>query len=141
MNKQRTFKISIIRPGKPPYNTEGKALIIPSYDGYIGILCDRQPLLSLMSTGLVCIKSISGQNTYFAISGGFAEVQNNEVTLLCDFIVTTNDLPEKLDSSNNDKKLYKKFFTKEVSTMTEEEKREYLIQMLDAKISKNLAQE
>ena len=90
----RILKISIIRPGRPPYNTEGTSLTIPSNDGYLGILYDRKPLLSLMKAGLITITNVNGKKTYFAVSGGFAEVENNEVTLLCDSVITSIDISE-----------------------------------------------
>lgn len=137
MNK--TLKISIVRPGKPPYNTEGKALNIPSCDGYIGILPNRQPLLSIMNSGIVSITNTNDKKTYFAISGGFAEVIDNEISLLCDIVVTTKDLPNKSSETSEKesiKKTTSKFYTTDVSKLTESEKREYLISLLSAKISK-----
>ena len=132
----RTLKISIIRPGRPPYNTEGTTLTIPSYDGYLGILYDRQPLLSLMEAGLVTITNVNGKKTYFAVSGGFAEVENNSVTLLCDSVVTSNDISENNQQEISEKKdSAPKFYQKDASQMNESEKHEYLIQMLRSKLN------
>ena len=139
----RTLKISILRPGRPPYNTEGTTLTIPSYDGYLGILCDRQPLLSLMKAGLITITNVNGKKTYFAVSGGFAEVENNEVTLLCDSVITSNDISEKKQnniSENNQEETpqehysVSKFYLKDASQMNESEKYEYLVEMLNYKL-------
>lgn len=138
----KTLKISIIRPGRPPYNTEGTSLVIPGVDGYLGIMSDRQPLLSIMNAGVVSISNTNGKKTYFAISGGFAEVVDNSVTLLCDSVVTTNDIQEQTDEvaeTDNNKKTLKKLYAKDFSTLSESEKREYLIGLLEAKISKELA--
>ena len=137
----KTLKISIIRPGKQPYNTEGTSLVIPGVDGYLGIMNDRQPLLSIMNAGVVSISNPNGKKTYFAISGGFAEVVDNSVTLLCDSVVTTNDIQEQNDEvaeNESNKKTLKKLYTKDFSKLSEAEKREYLIGLLNAKISKEL---
>ncbi len=131
----KTLKISIIRPGRPPYNIEGTSLTIPSYDGYMGVLADRQPLLSIMNAGIVSITNTNGKKTYFAISGGFAEVADNSVTMLCDSVITTKDIPETSPEQESSKKINKKIFTKDFSKLTEQEKREYLIGLLKAKIS------
>ena len=131
----RTLKISIIRPGRPPYNTEGTALTIPSYDGYLGILYDRQPWLSLMKAGLVTITNVNGKKTYFAVSGGFAEVENNVVSLLCDSVITSNDVSEKkTDKIPQEVVTVPKFYLKDTSQMSESEKYNYLLDMLHCKL-------
>ncbi len=91
---ENSIKISIVRPGKQTLKTEGISLQIPGYDGSIGIMHNRQPLVTLMDSGLICIKSFNGKKSYFAVSGGFAEIQDNVATLLCDSIITPEDLPE-----------------------------------------------
>ena len=132
----RTLKISIIRPGRPPYNTEGTTLTIPSYDGYLGILYDRKPLLSLMQAGLVTITNVNGKKTYFAVSGGFAEVENNSVTLLCDSVVTSNDVSDNNQQETSEKQdSTPKFYLKDASQMNESEKYAYLVQMLRNKLN------
>lgn len=131
----RTLKISIIRPGRPPYNTEGTSLTIPSNDGYLGILYDRKPLLSLMKAGLITITNVNGKKTYFAVSGGFAEVENNEVTLLCDSVITSNDISEnKQEEIPQEHYSVPKFYLKDASKMNESEKYKYLIEMLHCKL-------
>ncbi len=131
----RTLQISIIRPGRPPYNTEGTSLTIPSYDGYLGILYDRKPLLSLMKEGLVTITNVNGKKTYFAVSGGFAEVENNSVTLLCDSVVTSNDVSDNNQQKTSEKQdSAPKFYLKDASQMNESDKYKYLVEMLRSRL-------
>ena len=127
MNK--FLKISVVRPGKQPIKTEGVALQIPSYDGLLGILPGRQSLLSLLNPGIISITAENGQKTHFATSGGFAEVHNDVVSLLCDTIITTKEIPDNSSETNSNQV----FYTKDVSIMTEPQKREYLIEMLRSK--------
>ena len=124
MNK--FLKISVVRPGKQPIKTEGVAMQIPSYDGLLGIMPGRKSLLSLLNPGIVSITAENGQKTIFATSGGFAEVHNDTVTLLCDTIITTKEVPD-VESKQI-------FYTKDISSMTDSEKHEYLIEMLRSKI-------
>ncbi len=130
----RTLQISIIRPGRPPYNTEGTALSIPSYDGYLGILYDRQPLLSLMKAGLITITNVNGKKTYFAVSGGFAEVENNVVTLLCDSVITSNDISDNEQPEDS----ASKFYLKDASQMNESDKYKYLVEMLRTRLKQEI---
>ena len=127
MNK--SLKISVVRPGKQPIKTEGVALQIPSYDGLLGIKPGRQSLLSILNPGIISITSESGQKTLFATSGGFAEVHNDVVSLLCDSIITTKEIPNTESEQV--------FYTKDISTMNDSEKRTYLIEMLRSKTEEN----
>ena len=127
MNK--SLKISVVRPGKQPIKTEGIALQIPSYDGLLGIKPGRQSLLSILNPGIISITSESGQKTLFATSGGFAEVHNDVVSLLCDSIITTKEIPNTESEQV--------FYTKDISTMNDTEKRTYLIEMLRSKVEEN----
>lgn len=127
MNK--SLKISVVRPGKQPIKTEGIALQIPSYDGLLGIKPGRQSLLSILNPGIISITSENGQKTLFATSGGFAEVHNDVVSLLCDSIITTKEIPNTESEQV--------FYTKDISTMNDSEKRTYLIEMLRSKTEEN----
>ncbi|MBP5468398.1 MAG: F0F1 ATP synthase subunit epsilon [Candidatus Riflebacteria bacterium] len=127
MNK--SLKISVVRPGKQPINTEGVALQIPSFDGLLGIKPGRQSLLSILNPGIISITSENGQKTLFATSGGFAEVHNNVVSLLCDSIITTKEIP----NTESDQV----FYTKDITSMNDTEKRTYLIEMLRRKTEEN----
>ena len=120
------LKISVVRPGKQPIKTEGVALQIPSFDGLLGIKLGRQSLLSILNPGIVSITSENGQKTIFATSGGFAEVHNDVVCLLCDSIITTKEI--------SDTKSEQPFYTKDISQMNDSEKRAYLVDMLRSKV-------
>ena len=102
---------------------------IPSYDGLLGIKPGRQSLLSILNPGIISITSESGQKTLFATSGGFAEVHNDVVSLLCDSIITTKEIP-----NTESEQL---FYTKDISSMNDTEKRTYLIEMLRSKVEEN----
>ncbi len=127
MNK--SLKISVVRPGKQPIKTEGVTLQIPSFDGLLGIKPGRQSLLSILNPGIISITSESGQKTLFATSGGFAEVHNDVVILLCDSIITTKEIPNT--------EAERVFYTKDITTMNDSEKRAYLIDMLRSKTEEN----
>ena len=49
----KSFKIAIVRPGKQTLRTEGIGLQFPGWNGSIGVLYGRQPLMSVMEPGLI----------------------------------------------------------------------------------------
>jgi F-type H+-transporting ATPase subunit epsilon len=56
---------------------------LPGTEGRMGILPNHSPLLSTLDFGEVMVRK-SGQEEYFAIGGGFVEVQPDHVIVLAD---------------------------------------------------------
>ena len=57
------------------------SLSFPLYDGQIGVLPGRAPLVGRLGTGELKLQSASGSRSYF-IDGGFAQVKGSVVSLL-----------------------------------------------------------
>lgn len=91
---EKSIKISIVRPGKAVLTTEASHLVIPAWNGEMGIFYNRLPLMSTMAPGLITLTNENGKKSFFATTGGFAEVENNKVTLLCDSLITQDTIPE-----------------------------------------------
>lgn len=56
---------------------------LPGREGVIGVLPNHSPLLTVLSFGEVYTRK-SGEEQYFAVGGGFAEVQPDKVIVLAD---------------------------------------------------------
>jgi F-type H+-transporting ATPase subunit epsilon len=56
---------------------------LPGSEGRMGILANHAPLLTTLAFGEVIIRR-DGQEEFFAIGGGFAEVQPDKVIVLAD---------------------------------------------------------
>ena len=56
-------------------------MAFPAWDGEVGILHDRAPLLYKMGTGELRVESPEGNHTLF-VDGGFAQMVENRLTLL-----------------------------------------------------------
>ena len=86
-----TFYLEIITPEKVVFKNEADELIVPTTTGEVGILANHVPLLSQISLGELIIKQ--GQKEHaLAISGGFLDVANNQVTILADYAVRSEDI-------------------------------------------------
>merc|ERR1712151_1258106 len=57
-------------------------LILPSSTGQLGILADHAPLLTALDIGVMRLKT-DGNWASIVLMEGFAEVENNKVTILC----------------------------------------------------------
>ena len=61
---------------------KAEELILPSSTGQLGILTDHAPLLTALDIGVMRLKSDAGW-TSIVLMEGFAEVEDNKVTILC----------------------------------------------------------
>jgi F-type H+-transporting ATPase subunit epsilon len=76
-----TIIVRVIAPDKTVWDSEAEEVILPSTTGQLGVLTGHAPLLTALDTGVMRVRA--GKNWVpIALMGGFAEVENNEVTIL-----------------------------------------------------------
>ncbi|NET50679.1 MAG: F0F1 ATP synthase subunit epsilon [Merismopedia sp. SIO2A8] len=73
--------VRVIAPDKTVWDADAEEIILPSTTGQLGILGGHAPLLTALDTGVMRVRE---DKTWLSIAlmGGFAEVENNEVTIL-----------------------------------------------------------
>jgi F-type H+-transporting ATPase subunit epsilon len=76
-----TLIVRVVAPDKTVWDSEAEEVILPSTTGQLGILTGHAPLLSALDTGVMRVRSDKNW-VAIALMGGFAEVENNEVTIL-----------------------------------------------------------
>nr|YP_009396411.1 ATP synthase CF1 subunit epsilon [Polysiphonia scopulorum]ARW65597.1 ATP synthase CF1 subunit epsilon [Polysiphonia scopulorum] len=76
-----TLKIRVIAPDKIVWDAEAEEIILPSSTGQLGILTGHIPLLTALDIGVMRVR-INKEWKPIILLGGFAEVQNNDVTIL-----------------------------------------------------------
>jgi len=77
-----SFHVRVIAPDKVIWDSDVEELILPSSTGQLGILTDHAPLLTALDIGVMRLKSETGWNS-IVLMEGFAEVEDNKVTVLC----------------------------------------------------------
>lgn len=76
-----TLTVRVISPDKTVWDSSAEEVILPSTTGQLGILTGHAPLLSALEIGVMRVRP--GKDwVAIALMGGFAEVENNEVTIL-----------------------------------------------------------
>lgn len=73
----------IVTQERTVFSGEVDAVNLPGSEGRLGILPNHTPLLTTLSYGEVIVRQ-SGQDQYFAVGGGFAEIQPDKVIVLAD---------------------------------------------------------
>ena len=78
---QDKFSIEIISPDKSILKSDANEVIIPSYEGEMGILKDHITLITFLRPGLMIIKIDNKKNTFF-VEDGIVEFSNNQLLIL-----------------------------------------------------------
>lgn len=76
-----TLKIRVIAPDRTVWNAEAEEVILPSSTGQLGILTGHIPLLTALDIGVMRVR-IKKDWIPIVLLGGFAEVENNIITIL-----------------------------------------------------------
>ena len=87
------FTVEIISPGQTILKQETKEVIIPSFEGQMGILNNHIPLITFLRPGIITIKA-EGEKKYY-VEEGTVEFSNNNLLILTS---TARDLTD-LDKS------------------------------------------
>tara|TARA_B100002019_G_C20745813_1_gene346124 strand:+ start:114 stop:503 length:390 start_codon:yes stop_codon:yes gene_type:complete len=72
--------VEIITPESSFLKSEAIEVVIPSYEGYLGILKDHIPLITFLRPGIISIKN-QEEEKYF-IEEGTVEFSNNNLLIL-----------------------------------------------------------
>ena len=87
----KNLLLQIITPEKIVYSDEIDEIVVPAIDGEIAILPNHINLLTQIVPGeLIVKKGISTQ--LIAITGGFLEINNNEINILADYAIKAQDV-------------------------------------------------
>ena len=93
------FKVDIVNPEKSFYTNEvATEVVLPAFEGEMGILKDHIPLISFLKPGLVIVQSKSGEERFY-IEDGIVEFKDNILTILTSTIFNLKELQKnKLQS-------------------------------------------
>ena len=76
------FHLQIVTRQEAVFDEPVTALTLPGEDGHFGVLAHHAPIVSVLAAGDAVIRQGVREQT-IEIEGGFLEMSNNRVTLLC----------------------------------------------------------
>ena len=85
------LRLVIVTPERTLFDEPVSALRFPLYDGDIGILPGRLPLIGRLGSGELKVTTASGERSFF-IDGGFAQVEGEVISLLTHRAIAVSDL-------------------------------------------------
>jgi len=115
------FKIEIINPEKSFFSKEDVTeVVVPSFEGEMGILKDHISIISFLKPGIIKVFSKSGEERYF-VQDGILEFKNNNLSILTSSIFDTKNIDKnKINEILKDAE--KELFNKEI-----DDQKKYLI--------------
>ena len=86
------FKIEIVNPEKSFLVKEDVSeVVVPAYEGEMGILKDHISIISFLKPGIIKILSKSGEENYY-VEDGIVEFKNNNLSILTSFIFNVSEI-------------------------------------------------
>ena len=86
------FKLEIVNPEKSFLLKEDVTeVVIPAFEGEMGILKDHISIISFLKPGIIKIHSKSGEENYY-VEDGIVEFKNNDLSVLTSSIFNLKEL-------------------------------------------------
>ena len=69
-------------------------VVVPAYEGEIGILKDHISIISFLKPGIIKVCSKSGEDSYY-VNDGIIEFKNNNLSILTSLILNLKDIDKE----------------------------------------------
>lgn len=96
------LNIQVIAPDRTVWDAKAEEVILPSSTGQLGILKDHAPLLTALDIGVMRVR-IDKEWVPIVLMGGFAEIENNELTILVNGAEEASEIDLETAQQNLDK--------------------------------------
>jgi len=94
----KIIRCVVVTPERTVLDREANLVVVPAFDGEIGILAGHAPTLARLAAGEMRVLGGPGSTSYF-VEGGFAQVQDDVVTVLTPRVRTLKELdPTRLET-------------------------------------------
>jgi len=88
---EQSLKCVVVTPEKSVLDESADFIVVPMFDGELGIALNRQPLIGRLGFGELRIMQGNQSKNYY-VDGGFVQVRDNVVTVLTSKAVSAKDV-------------------------------------------------
>lgn len=82
------LQVQVVSPSRIVFEGSASALMVPGWDGQLGVLPGHAPLLALLGSGPLTVELLEGGSDVFYVLGGVMKVERDVVTLLTEYAGT-----------------------------------------------------
>jgi F-type H+-transporting ATPase subunit epsilon len=75
--------VRIISAERAVYDGEADAVVVPAFDGEVGILPRHAPLMTLLGKGAMTVRNGADERV-FDVRGGFLQVVNDKISVVAE---------------------------------------------------------
>ena len=89
------YSLEIVNPEKSfLLKDDVTEVVVPAYEGEIGILKDHISIISFLKPGIIKVFSKSGEDSYY-VNDGIIEFKNNNLSILTSLILNLKDIDKR----------------------------------------------
>ena len=87
-----SLKCTVVAPERTAFEQESAFVVVPLFDGELGIAPGHTPLIGRLGYGELRITLTNGEKQRYYVDGGFVEVAHGEVTILTGRVIAGQDV-------------------------------------------------
>lgn len=90
---EATLSVRVVSPAATVFEGSATAVVIPAWDGEVGILPRHAPMIALLGRGRLVVTSTDRTSDQFWVAGGVFKVLDDVVTVLTEY--ASNEPPDE----------------------------------------------
>lgn len=87
-----TLNVEIVSPDRRVFKGDALGVRAPGVEGSFEVLVNHAPMVAAFGVGSIRVTTADNQHIYYATSGGFLEVLENDVTVLAETAEPASDI-------------------------------------------------
>lgn len=87
-----TLELQVVSPGRTVFEGQVSSLVLPAWDGRVGILPGHAPYVAILGAGSLDVDLPGGGSERFFVRGGVVQIDRDRVTVLSEY--ADAELPE-----------------------------------------------
>jgi F-type H+-transporting ATPase subunit epsilon len=91
-----TFNFELVSPERVLFSGEVDAVVLPATEGDMTVLAGHSPVMTTLKTGFLVITSTPGNGRRVLVRGGFADVNQNGLTVLAERALPEEELTQEI---------------------------------------------
>lgn len=92
MANKKIIKAQVLTPQGSRFSGDVISITVPGASGNFQMLYNHAPIISSLDVGRVDIQKADKSTLTYAVSGGFVEMSDNQVTLLAERAIAPDDI-------------------------------------------------
>jgi F-type H+-transporting ATPase subunit epsilon len=91
-----TFNFELVSPERVLFSGDVDAVVLPATEGDMTVLAGHSPVMTALKTGFLVITSTPGNGRRILVRGGFADINQNGLTVLAERALPAEELTQEI---------------------------------------------